>query len=207
MSFVLFDEIEKSSDSLWQLLLGIMDKAILTLGDNRKVDFSSSMIFLTSNLGGREISELFEAGIGFPKAVDKVDNKIQGVSTKAIRKRFSPEFINRIDRTVVFNPLNTEQLEKILQLELDALQIRILAGNKGIAIGTTEALREFLLKEGSDTQYGARHIKRAIQKHIVFPLSGLITSGQIKPGEVLSISYENSEVEFTKVPLLAGLLP
>ena len=207
MSFVLFDEIEKSSDALWQLLLGIMDKAILTLGDNRKVDFSSSMIFLTSNLGGREISELFESGIGFPKPADKVDNKIQGVSARAIRKRFSPEFINRIDRTVVFNPLTTEQLETILQLELDELQLRILSGNKGIAFGTTEELRKFLLKEGADTQYGARHIKRAIQKHIVFPLSGLITSGQIKPGEVLSIDFANNEVEFTKVPLLTGLIP
>jgi len=115
LSFLLFDEIEKASDSLWQLLLGILDKATLTLGDNRRVDLSQTMIFLTSNLGGGEITELMTGGMGFVqpshRANDKLDVKVERTAQSAAKKKFSPEFMNRLDKVVVFHPLREEHLE------------------------------------------------------------------------------------------------
>jgi ATP-dependent Clp protease ATP-binding subunit ClpA len=133
LTFVLFDEIEKASDSLWGLLLGIMDKATLTLGCNRRVDFSKTMIFLTSNLGSREISTLTTGGIGFvPKSYSNtgsLDQKIYRTGTAAAQKRFPPEFSNRIDKTIVFRSLNETHLKIILELELKELQNQITKGS------------------------------------------------------------------------------
>src|SRR6266700_954070 len=121
LSFLLFDEIEKASDSLWQLLLGMMDKATLTLGDNRRVDLSQAMIFLTSNLGGGEITELMNGGMGFVqpanKPPDMLDGKVERTAQEAARRKFSPEFMNRLDKVVVFHPLRHGQLEQILDIE------------------------------------------------------------------------------------------
>src|SRR5438046_7261510 len=124
ISFVLFDEIEKASDALWQLLLGILDKATLTLGDNRRVDFSKTMIFMTSNLGAKEMSELISGGIGFAPAKNgknpndsEVDQKIYRTAVEAARRKFSPEFMNRIDKVVVFRSLKEHHLKQILELD------------------------------------------------------------------------------------------
>src|SRR6202049_440560 len=126
ISFLLFDEIEKASDALWQLLLGILDKATLTLGDNRRVDLSQTVIFLTSNLGGGEITELMTGGMGFvqpsDKTEDKLDVKVEKTAQGAAKKKFSPEFMNRLDKVVVFHPLRQEQLEEILEIELGMVQ-------------------------------------------------------------------------------------
>src|SRR5262247_541588 len=138
LTFVLFDEIEKASDALWQLLLGILDKATLTLGDNRKVDFSRCMIFLTSNLGAKEMSELITGSIGFAPARgkgmldDDVDQKLYRTASEAAKRKFSPEFMNRIDKVVVFRSLKEHHLQQILDLELQAVQDRIMqsAGTK-----------------------------------------------------------------------------
>src|SRR6059036_1545978 len=120
LSFLLFDEIEKASDALWQLLLGILDKATLTLGDNRRVDLSATMIFLTSNLGGGEITELMQGGMGFIQPKDKpaagLDEKVERTAVEAARRKFSPEFINRLDKVVVFHPLRREQLQEVLNI-------------------------------------------------------------------------------------------
>src|SRR6185369_7095903 len=179
-TLVLFDEIEKASDSLWQLLLGILDKATLTLGDNRRVDFSKTIIFMTSNLGAREMSELISGSIGFaPKksaaqmqAPVDIDYKIYRTAVDAARRKFSPEFMNRIDKTVVFRSLRDEHLRQILTLELKQVQERILrsTGAKFI-FQCTEAAKDLLLEEGIDYKYGARPLKRAIERFIVFPLS------------------------------------
>src|SRR5438045_6047237 len=121
LSLLLFDEIEKASDSLWQLLLGILDKATLTLGDNRRVDLSQCVIVMTSNLGAGEMSELITGGLGFGQKSNqidtKLDDKITRTATEAARRKFSPEFMNRIDKTVVFKPLKPEHLEQILVIE------------------------------------------------------------------------------------------
>ena len=113
---MLFDEIEKASDALWQLLLGILDKATLTLGDNRRVDLSQTMIFMTSNLGGGEITELMTGGMGFaplqrPETQAGLDEKVEKTASEAAKRKFAPEFMNRIDKVVVFHPLRSEQLE------------------------------------------------------------------------------------------------
>src|SRR5213596_1397719 len=135
LSFLLFDEIEKASDALWQLLLGMLDKATLTLGDNRKVDLSQTVIFLTSNLGGGEIAELMQGGMGFVQPADiptsGLDEKVERTAVEAARRKFSPEFMNRLDKVVVFHPLQRTQLEEVLNIELGQVQQRVLETARG----------------------------------------------------------------------------
>ena len=184
LSLVLFDEIEKASDSLWQLLLGILDKATLTLGDNRRVDFSHSMVIMTSNLGAREMSELISGGMGFVPAQggknpndSDVDQKIYRTAVEAARRKFSPEFMNRIDKVVVFRSLKEHHLRQILELELASVQDRIMrsAGTKFV-FQCSDAAKDMLLKEGIDYKYGARHLKRSIERFLVYPLSNLVAT-------------------------------
>ncbi len=194
LSLVLFDEIEKASDALWQLLLGILDKATLTLGDNRRVDFSRCILVMTSNLGAREMSELISGGIGFaPKSgvVDaEVDQKIYRTALEAARRKFSPEFMNRIDRVIVFRSLRDEHLRQILEIELNAVQERIMRGTgTKFIFKCSDAAKKFLLDEGIDFKYGARHLKRAIERFLVFPLSNLIATEQIIFGDLLTVDY------------------
>lgn len=198
LSLVLFDEIEKASDALWQLLLGILDKATLTLGDNRRVDFSHSIVIMTSNLGAREMSELISGGMGFiPKAgiVDaEVDQKIYRTAVEAARRKFSPEFMNRIDKVVVFRSLRDEHLRQILEIELGAVQERVMRGSGDKFIfKCTDAAKKFLLDEGIDFKYGARHLKRAIERFLVYPLSNLVATSQVGMGDLLIVDY-SSEV-------------
>ena len=196
LSFLLFDEIEKASDALWQLLLGILDKATLTLGDNRRVDLSQTMIFLTSNLGGSEITELLTGKLGFApmNAADtpaRLEQKIERTAAEAAKRKFSPEFMNRLDKVIVFHPLRETQLEQILDIELSMVQQRVLeTANGKFLFRVTQPAREFLLKEGTDLKYGARHLKRAIERHLVYPLASLLATDQIHLGDVLSIDWD-----------------
>ena len=195
LSFLLFDEIEKASDSLWQLLLGMLDKATLTLGDNRKVDLSQTVIFLTSNLGGGEITEMMTGGLGFIQPKDKpitgLDKKVERTALEAARRKFSPEFMNRLDKVVVFHPLQREQLEEVLQIELGNVQRRVLETAKGqFLFRVTDAGRDFLLKEGTDQRYGARHLKRAIERHVVYPLANLLATEQVQLGDLVRVDWD-----------------
>jgi ATP-dependent Clp protease ATP-binding subunit ClpB len=196
ISFLLFDEIEKASDSLWQLLLGILDKATLTLGDNRRVDLSQTMIFMTSNLGGGEITELMTGGLGFApqqraETQAGLDQKVEKTASEAAKRKFAPEFMNRIDKVVVFHPLRPEQLESILEIELGMVQQRVLETARGrFLFRVTPAAREFLLKEGTDMKYGARHLKRSIERHLVYPLASLLATEQVNLGDVLSVDWD-----------------
>jgi ATP-dependent Clp protease ATP-binding subunit ClpB len=192
LSFLLFDEIEKASDALWQLLLGMLDKATLTLGDNRRVDLSQTVIFLTSNLGGSQIADLMHGGMGFIQPKDKatagLHEKVERTAVEAARRKFSPEFMNRIDKVVVFHPLRNEQLEKILEIELGMVQQRVPETAKGrFLFRVTQSAREFLLREGTDMKYGARHLKRAIERHVVYPLARLLATDQVNAGDMLLI--------------------
>jgi ATP-dependent Clp protease ATP-binding subunit ClpA len=199
ISLVLFDEIEKASDSLWQLLLGILDKATLTLGDNRRVDFSHAMVIMTSNLGAREMSELISGGIGFapgkgsknPPDSD-VDQKIYRTAVEAARRKFSPEFMNRIDKVVVFRSLKEHHLRLILDLELQAVQDRIMqsAGTKFV-FQCSDTAKDMLLQEGLDFKYGARHLKRAVERFLVYPLSNLVATGQIGLGDLVHVDVDD----------------
>src|SRR5258708_310321 len=194
LSFLLFDEIEKASDALWQLLLGMLDRATLTLGDNRRVDLSQTVIFMTSNLGGTEITELTHGGMGFIQPEDKpmtnLDEKVERTAVEAARRKFSPEFMNRLDKIVVFHSLNREQLAEVLQIALGQLQQRVLETAKGqFLFHVTDAGREFLLREGTDQRYGARHLKRAIERYVVFPLANLLATNQVIAGDMLCIDW------------------
>ena len=207
LTLLLFDEIEKASDALWQLLLGILDKATLTLGDNRRVDLSQCLIVMTSNLGAGEMNDILSGGLGFakPKKLEqlidsKVDEKITRSAQEAARRKFSPEFMNRIDKIVVFKTLKPEHLEHILEIELGMVQQRILqaTGNHQFVFSCTPSVKNFLLVEGTDPKYGARHLKRAIEKNIVFPLANLVATSQIKLGDFIRIDRKDNIFTFTK---------
>jgi len=197
ISFVLFDEIEKASDALWNLLLGILDKATLTLGDNRRVDFSRAMIFMTSNLGAADMSAMLRPGMGFtPKGVvvdEKLAAKVTHAGTEAARRRFTPEFINRIDKTVVFHPLGENELREILDIELAALQRRIWDSGRSVtfALSVSDTAKDYLLREGTDIRYGARHLKRAIDRTVVRPISNLIATRQVRPGDLVRVDFDS----------------
>jgi ATP-dependent Clp protease ATP-binding subunit ClpA len=205
VSFVLFDEIEKASDSLWNLLLGILDKATLTLGDNRKVDFSRAMIFMTSNLGASEMSAMLSPKLGFNageaarrsqngETDEKLDNKIKRSGVEAARRKFTPEFINRLDKIVTFRPLGSPELQKILDIELNMVQQRIFntANEKSFVFKATDAAKRYLLQEGTDMKYGARHLKRAIERLLVQPMSNLIATDQVHGGDWIKIDFDQS---------------
>jgi len=194
ISFVLFDEIEKASDALWNLLLGILDKATLTLGDNRKVDFSKTMIFLTSNLGATEMNAVGNAPVGFGGVTlsgDIRNEKIARAGMSAARRKFTPEFINRLDKIVSFQPLGDSELRRILDIELNYIQQRIFhasSGERSFVFTVSDDGKQFLIEEGTDVKYGARHLKRAIEKHLVQPLSNLIATGQVRGGDLVKVS-------------------
>jgi ATP-dependent Clp protease ATP-binding subunit ClpB len=198
LSFLLFDEIEKASDALWQLLLGMLDKATLTLGDNRRVDLSQTVIFLTSNLGGSQIADLMDGGMGFIQPKDQattgLQEKVQRTAVEAARRKFSPEFMNRLDRVVVFHPLKRAELDEVLEIELRQVQKRVLdSTTRPFFFRITNEGREFLLEEGTDQRYGARHLKRAIERNVVCPLSRLLATGQLHQGDLLLIDRQHGE--------------
>src|SRR5215471_10016107 len=197
-ALVLFDEIEKASDALWQLLLGILDKATLTLGDNSRVDFSQTMIFLTSNLGAREMTNLVSASIGFAppnsgraQPAQEIDQKIYHTALEAAQRKFTPEFMNRIDKVVVFRSLKERELEQIVDLELNAVQSRVNESQgPPFTFTLTAEAKRLLLTEGIDERYGARHLKRAIERFLVYPLSNLIATGQVQMGDVINVGID-----------------
>jgi ATP-dependent Clp protease ATP-binding subunit ClpA len=193
---------------LWQLLLGILDKATLTLGDNRRVDFSRTIVIMTSNLGAREMSEMISGGIGFAptktdqaKEDNEIDTKIYRTALEAAKRKFSPEFMNRIDKVVVFRSLKEHHLRQILDIELRSVQDRITesAGTKFVFECTTEA-KEFLLSEGIDLKYGARHLKRSVERFLVYPLSNLVATEQVETGDFVMVDFdaEKEQLMFTK---------
>src|SRR6266403_509785 len=189
LSFLLFDEIEK---------------ARLTLGDNRRVDLSQTVIFLTSNLGGGEITELMQGGMGFVQPKDTpaagLNEKVERTATEAARRKFSPEFMNRLDKVVVFHPLRREQLEQVLEIELGQVQQRVLETAKGqFLFRVAPAGRDFLLQEGTDQRYGARHLKRAIERHVVYPLANLLATEQVHLGDLVCIDWNKTQDRLTFV--------
>lgn len=209
---VLFDEVEKASNALWQLLLGIMDKATLTLGDNQKVDFSRTIIFMTSNLGAAEMSRLISGAIGFAPPLTasragEIDRGVSSVAIEAANRRFPPEFMNRLDNVVVFRPLGASELRQILDLELDNVQGRIMSldPSQRFHLHFTGKAKTFLLHEGTDMKYGARYLKRAIEHYLVVPLANLIMTNQVSPGESIQVGLAGGKLSFTKMQVAAQL--
>jgi ATP-dependent Clp protease ATP-binding subunit ClpB len=211
LSFILFDEIEKASDALWNLLLGILDKATLTLGDNRKVDFSRAMIFMTSNLGAAEMSNLIAPKLGFAGQIpceqreeisEEMNAKLTKSGIEAARRKFTPEFMNRIDKVVVFKTLGKTELRRILDLELGQVQQRVFQSptERSFVFTVSEQGKQFLLREGTDVKYGARHLKRAIERLLVHPISNLIATDQVSTGDWVQadIDLDRNCLVFTK---------
>jgi ATP-dependent Clp protease ATP-binding subunit ClpA len=201
LSFLLFDEIEKASDALWNLLLGILDKATLTLGDNRKVDFSRALISMTSNIGAAEMSSMTSPKLGFqiPSAdhdngAPKLEARLSRTGLEAARRKFTPEFLNRLDRIVVFKPLGNAELKRIVDIELEFVQRRIQSSgvSERFFINVAASAREFLLTEGTDFRYGARPLKRAIERLLVQPLSNLMATGQIHSRDHIRVIHDDA---------------
>src|ERR1700680_1217711 len=218
LSFVLFEEIEKASDALWNLLLGILDKGTLTLGDNRKVDFSRALIFMTSNLGASEMSALIAPRLGLCDGAqsrqtqngtvdEKLSGKIARSGAEAARRKFTPEFINRLDKIVTFKPLGSGELRKILDIELNRVQQRIFntAPDKSFVFKTSDEAKDFLLQEGTDLKYGARHLKRAIERLLVQPMSNLIATDQVRGGDCVYVDYDAEAKTLTFLKEAEGL--
>lgn len=202
LAFVLFDEVEKASPSLWQLLLGVLDRGSLTLGDNRRVDFSRAIVIMTSNLGAHEMADMISGGIGFGSAGATRDDprfheQLRSAAIGAARRNFSPEFMNRIDKIVVFEPLGEDDLRRVLELELKAVQSRILiAGGAKFRFRCSDAVKQRLLEEGTDRQYGARHLRRSIERLLVAPLARLVATGQVAFGDLVDVDFDAETSEF-----------
>jgi ATP-dependent Clp protease ATP-binding subunit ClpA len=191
-SIVLFDEIEKASSAMWRLLLGILDKATLRLGDNTTADFQKTLIFMSSNLGAKEMSEIFTGGFGFGRTEGSINVNdfndahmatIEKIGLGAMSRRFPPEFPNRVDEIITYRPLNSDSLSKITILELNKIQSHIVErlGNKGFSITYDDPTIAFFTKNGTSIQYGARELKRIINRQLMNPLSDEYIAGKILP--------------------------
>jgi ATP-dependent Clp protease ATP-binding subunit ClpB len=172
--------------------VGSAGQSNLTLGDNRRVDLSQTMIFLTSNLGGGQIADLVQGGMGFVQPNEKQTTgsheRVERAAVEAARRKFSPEFLNRLDKVVVFHPLKREELDEVLKIELSNVQKRVLdTATRPFLFRITDEGRAFLLQEGTDQRYGARHLKRAVERYVVFPIARLLATAQVHAGDVLMI--------------------
>jgi ATP-dependent Clp protease ATP-binding subunit ClpB len=207
LTFLLFDEIEKASDSLWNLLLGILDKGVLTLGDNRKVDFSRVMIFMTSNLGAAEMHQIGNPRMGFARAAGatvpvgdaKLEQKRDRTGVETARRKFTPEFMNRLDKVIVFKSLSEKDLRRVLDIELAIFQQRLLANSnqKKFVFSVCDEGKQFLLENGMDPRYGARYLKRSMEKLLVQPISNLLATQQIEDGDVIRVEFDANARELT----------
>lgn len=188
LSLVLFDEIEKAAPSMTRLLLGVLDKGILRLGDNSTVNFEKSLVFLTSNLGAREMMKEINPDFGFQsvKPTDRADltGKLQNIALVAVRKRFSPEFVNRIDCVITYQPLTSESLAAILAQHITDLQnhVNTRLGNRSFTLEVPQEARQFLLEKGTSAEYGARELNRTIHRYLTQPLATLVATNQVSPG-------------------------
>ncbi len=188
LSLVLFDEIEKAAPSMTRLLLGVLDKGILRLGDNSTVNFEKSLVFLTSNLGAREMMREMNPDFGFQsvKMAERTDltSKLQNIALVAVRKRFSPEFVNRIDCIITYQPLTAESLAAILDKHIVDLQnhVNTRLGNRSFTLDVPFEARQFLLQKGTSSEYGARELNRTIHRFLTQPLATLVASNQVSPG-------------------------
>ena len=199
-SIILFDEIEKASDALWNLLLGILDKGRLTLGNNETVDLASTIIIMTSNVGSKDMAD--KAGdnvLGFltPTEEDASQESLRDTAVSAARKKFMPEFLNRLDSIVMFNTLTKDNLKEILDLELYKLSRIILAHSIAkVSLVVTPSAKAQLLKEGYDKKYGARHLKRVVEKHVLLPLTRTMASQQLHDLDTVVVGYEKGEFHY-----------
>jgi CheY-like chemotaxis protein len=208
LSIVLFDEIEKAAPSVTQVLLGILDKARLRLGDNTEVNFEKSLIFFTSNLGAREMLKELRPGLGFQRSAratwPELKGKLENIALAAVRKRYSPEFVNRIDAVITYQPLDREAYDLILDHQLAELQrhVNTRLGNRCFNIEIAPATRGFLLERGTSPEYGARELKRTVHRFVTQPLATMVIEGRVEPGSCVRVGIEEGleRLSFEVVP-------
>ena len=190
------DEIEKAHPDVFNILLQVLDEGILTDGLGRRVDFRNTIIIMTSNIGARDLKD-FGLGIGFAskKQAENMDEAIKGTIQNALKKAFSPEFLNRLDDVIVFNSLERVHLHSIIDLMLNKLFTRISA--LGYSVELTEKAKDFIAEKGYDSQYGARPLNRAIQKYLEDPVAEEILKGDLAAGDVISADYSGEGDELT----------
>src|SRR3984957_5362924 len=185
LSLVLFDEIEKAAPSMTRLLMGVLDKAALRLGDNNTVTFERSLIFLTSNLGAREMRDRLRPGFGFEAIAGNASGatlaKLHHIGMGAVRRKFSPEFVNRIDTVITYQPLDAAALAEIVDLQIAALELHIenRLAERAFELEVTAAARRYLLTKGTSSEYGARELKRTILREVTQPLAAMVANGEV----------------------------
>jgi DNA-binding NtrC family response regulator len=188
LAIVLFDEIEKAAPTLTRLLLGVLDRATLRLGDNSTVNFEKALIFLTSNLGAREMMKELTPGVGFAPGRDRpageISSRLESIALAAVRKSFSPEFVNRLDGVVTYEPLGADALATILDQQIDALQqhVNTRLGSGGFTVEVAEPSRQFQQRLGTSVEHGARELRRTVHRHLTQPMAALVASGRVEPG-------------------------
>jgi ATP-dependent Clp protease ATP-binding subunit ClpA/CheY-like chemotaxis protein len=206
ISIVLFDEIEKAAPALSTLLLGILDRATLTLGDNTTVNFEQSLIFLTSNLGAREMMKEMKPDLGFQGVAERNPNelaaKLENIGVAAVRRRYSPEFVNRIDVVITYQPLDEVALAAILDQHIADLQrhVNTRLGSRSFEIEVTQASKQFLLERGTSAEYGARELKRTIHRYLTQPLAALVAKGGVEPGAQVLVDWTPGQESLIMTP-------
>lgn len=202
MSVLLLDEIEKAHPDFWDLMLGILDKGKFTDSQGNQVDLTRTLIFMTSNLGAREVVDALDGSIGFMTNREISFDRLKRISSDAAAKKFSPEFMNRIDKIITFQHLTKDGLESILEIETGHIQKRILASKQltKFVFTCTQPVKEFILKEGTSHKYGARFLKRILDAYVVTPLSNFILTQQLEQGDLVEIDLINGKMVFTKIP-------
>jgi len=199
ISLLLFDEIEKAASSMTRLLLGILDKATLRLGDNSTVNFERTLIFLTSNLGAKSIQRINKPDFGFeamlPPKEPEEGARLQSIGMAAVRQKFSPEFVNRIDSVITYKALDRDACEVILDQILSAFArlIQQRLGLRAFRLQCTAAGRNQILEIGISVEYGARELKRTVQRNFIQPVAALVSSGQIPPGSTVILDAKGGE--------------
>ncbi|MGE5348472.1 MAG: AAA family ATPase, partial [Actinomycetota bacterium] len=195
-SVVLLDEIEKAHPDVFHILLQVLDEGQLTDSLGRRVDFRNTIVIMTSNIGTRQLTE-FGTGVGFETSAKRTTRNEQNKSIlqKALQKTFAPEFLNRIDDVIMFNQLSREDIDKIIDIELKGLFDRIAA--LGYKMKLSPQARDFIADRGFDVQYGARPLKRAIQKYLEDPLAEVIIKSSVSEGSVISAGYSKGKEELT----------
>jgi ATP-dependent Clp protease ATP-binding subunit ClpA/CheY-like chemotaxis protein len=213
LSIVLFDEIEKAAPSMTRLLLGVLDRGVLRLGDNSSVNFEKSLVFLTSNLGAKEMMREISPDFGFqsaaPGAADDLTDKLQNIALSAVKRKFSPEFVNRIDHVITYKPLDAESFAAITDHEIDNLQnhVNTRLGNRCFTVEVPFETRQWLIEKGTSPEYGARELKRTIHKNLTQPLATMVAKNQVEPGARVRVEVRQDRESLDLRSTAAGETP
>lgn len=203
LSLVLFDEIEKAAPSMTRLLLGVLDKAALRLGDNSTVNFERTLIFMTSNLGAAAMRRALHPEFGFetmaPPKRGNVARKLEHIGANAARRKFSPEFLNRVDATITYQPLDAASLAAIVDQQIQSLERHIedRLAERAFELMVEKSAREFILSKGTSDEYGARELKRTILRHITQPLASMVAGGLVAPDALVRVKTEGGNLSLT----------